>query len=105
MKFIIDNNGYPKVIEYQEQEQIIVDFLEGDIQRSLRSVNEYITLARDFLNNKIDYWEGTSNAHTVILNNNEIEIINEFTEDTIVLKDIDNFIKVLEQWKQILERL
>lgn len=103
MKFIIDNEGYPKVIEYKEQEQIIVDFLEGDIQRSLRSVNEYLTIAKNILHNKMKHWEGTSNAHTVIFNNNEIEIINEFTDESIILKNISKFIEILEGWKNILE--
>ncbi|WFQ80401.1 hypothetical protein PXH59_04400 [Xenorhabdus sp. SF857] len=101
MRFFIDKDGYPGVdIEYDRH--VLADFLSGDIQGSMYSVDELIDLCKSVKSGEIPQWEGTGNAHTVTIKPDGVEIFNEYTEEILIISTIEEFKGYLEKWKELL---
>ncbi|CAQ83261.1 MULTISPECIES: hypothetical protein [Photorhabdus] len=101
MRFFIGKDGYLEVdIEYERH--VLADFLSGDVQGSLRGVNEYISLCESVNNSELPQWEGTGNAHTVTIKPDGVEIFNEYTEESLKITSIEEFKGYLEQWKALI---
>lgn len=101
MRFFIDNQGYPSLdIDYEHH--VLADFLSGDIQRSLFGVNEYIAACNKVASGVVETWSGTGNAHTVTIKSDGVNIFNEYSEEELNIKSIEEFRKYLENWKKLL---
>ncbi|EQB97948.1 YacL family protein [Photorhabdus temperata] len=101
MKFFIDKDGYPEV-DLGYEHHVLADFLSGDVQGSLHSVNEYLDLCESVKNGELPLWEGTGNAHTVTIKLDSVEIFNEYTEESLTISTIEEFKGYLEKWKELL---
>ncbi len=101
MKFLFDKLGYP-FLEVDYEYHVLADFLSGDIQSSLSGVNEYLTACEGVSSGKLEVWSGTGNAHTVTIKEDGVNIYNEFTEEELDIKTIDEFVSYLSNWKQLL---
>ncbi|MCC8376555.1 hypothetical protein CKY10_03855 [Photorhabdus sp. HUG-39] len=101
MRFFIDKDGYPEV-DLGYEYHVLADFLSGDIQGSLRGVNEYLDLCESVKNGELLQWEGTGNAHTVTIKLDSVEIFNEYTEESLTISTIEEFRSYLERWKELL---
>ncbi|HEK0623175.1 hypothetical protein A0O00_03755 [Proteus mirabilis] len=101
MSFFIDKDGYPEV-DLGYEYHVLADFLSGDVQGSLYSVNEYLELCEAVKNDELPEWEGTGNAHTVTIKPDGVEIFNEYTEESVTISTIEEFKGYLEKWKELL---
>ena len=101
MEFLLDEQGHP-LLDIDYKYHVLADFLSGDIQRSLFSVNEYMHACNDVDTGKIPKWEGTGNAHTVTIKKDGVNIFNEYSEEELDINSIEEFKSYLEQWKQLL---
>lgn len=101
MSFFIDKDGYPEV-DLGYEYHVLADFLSGDVQGSLYSVNEYLELCELVKNGELPEWEGTGNAHTVTIKLGGVEIFNEYTEESVTISTIEEFKGYLEKWKELL---
>ena len=57
-------------------------FLEAEIQQDQQWGQELIQIIDKVQNLKIDNWEETGNANTLLLTPEKAKIVNEFTNDT-----------------------
>ncbi|MCC8380459.1 YacL family protein [Xenorhabdus sp. PB30.3] len=103
MKYYIDEHGY-SCAEAEQEHHLIAWFLNDDIQGSLYSVNNYLSACDSVKNGQIPKWEGTGNAHTVIIEPNGVEIVNEYTEENLKIATIEEFKDYLDKWKDLLLR-
>lgn len=101
MKFYFDNQGYP-FLDIDNEYHVLADFLSGDVQCSLFGVNEYITACDNITSGVIDIWSGTGNAHTVTIKKSGVNIFNEYTEEELKIKSVDEFKSYLGSWKELL---
>lgn len=104
MEFYLDNDNYCCVKNISNpNEQIIGDYLEGDIQGSDYHVNLIINTIHQIQNGEIENWQGTGNAHTISISKDKINIFNEFTEMDVTIYDTQYFLSLLYQWKKLIE--
>ncbi|WP_155635728.1 hypothetical protein [Burkholderia cepacia] len=101
MKIYIDEHGFIHP-ELAEGNEILGDFLSGDIQGSVYAADEYINACRSVERADAKRWEGTGNAHTVIIENGCVEILNEYTGKSLKIKNIENFRAYVDVWKEYL---
>lgn len=100
MRFFLSENNKPS-IEVDEKLRVVSDFLQGDVQGSLSCANEYLAACNAVKEEKITAWQGTGNAHTVIIKNKTVNVFNEFSEEEIIIS-FDEFVSYLEAWKSLL---
>ena len=101
MRIYVDDHGFTQV-EMAKGSEVLGDFLSGDIQGSVCAVDEYISACLSVENGDAKIWEGTGNAHTVIIESKGVEIFNEYTEQSMQISSISNFRAYLEGWKKYL---
>ncbi|EMD9437021.1 hypothetical protein LGN20_00950 [Burkholderia cepacia] len=101
MKIYVDERGFVHA-EVPNESEILGDFLSGDIQGSVYAADEYINACISVENGDVKKWEGTGNAHTVIIEEDGVEIFNEYTEQSMRIIGIRNFRVYLEEWKKYL---
>ncbi|WP_127960465.1 hypothetical protein [Serratia microhaemolytica] len=102
MRFYVNNLGFA-VLEVGRSKQVIADFLGSDIQAHSDNYNMrlFLSVCHSIRNHEMSEWEGTGNAHTVIIKLNDVEIYNEFTEDNIHIT-LNEFEWYLKQWERFI---
>ncbi|WP_322084202.1 YacL family protein [Burkholderia sp. BCC1972] len=101
MKIYVDERGFVHA-EMAEGQKIVGDFLSSDIQGSVYAADEYINACLSVENGRVEKWEGTGNAHTVIIEKDGVEIFNEYTEESLRISGIKTFRAYLEEWREYL---
>jgi len=101
MKMFIDKNGF-RVAELGRENQVLADFLMGDVQGSLYGIQELINACTLVERREVPKWEGTGNAHTVIISRDSVEIFNEYTEGSLSISDVKEFKMYLNKWKEFI---
>ncbi|QVN14296.1 MULTISPECIES: hypothetical protein [Burkholderia] len=101
MKIYVDERGFLHA-EMAEGQKIVGDFLSGDVQGSVYAADEYINACLSVENGEVEKWEGTGNAHTVIIEKGGVEIFNEYTEESLRIIGIKTFRSYLEGWRRYL---
>jgi uncharacterized protein YacL (UPF0231 family) len=76
-----DKEGYPRA-ERSKSCKVLALFLEAEIQQDQQWGQELIQIIDKVQNLKIDNWEETGNANTLLLTPEKAKIVNEFTNDT-----------------------
>nr|WP_141661863.1 YacL family protein [Burkholderia ambifaria] len=101
MKIYVDERGFIRA-EIAAGLEIVGDFLSSDVQGSVYAVDEYINACLSVESREVERWEGTGNAHTVIIENDDVEILNEYTARSLRVNGVSAFRAYLEEWKKYL---
>ena len=101
MEFKIGKDGYRTISNIADNEVVLADFLTSEVQSSY----DYIEIleALDSRNHIKNYlWEVTGNAHTITITNENINIFNEFNEDSVTITDFEYFKNILLRWQNLI---
>lgn len=105
IKLYKDQHGYPRVDSAKSLEALGW-FLEQDVQRSVSSCDEIIQIIESVQQGKLDFWEGTGNAHTVTIKPESVTIFNEFSDEiTPCLITTSEFKDAVILWQEFIEVL
>jgi uncharacterized protein YacL (UPF0231 family) len=103
IKIYKDRDGYPRV-DSPESIKILGWFLEQDIQRSINSCDEMLAIIDSVQQEKINYWTGTGNAHTISMTPELVTILNEFSDDVEPCSmKISEFKSAIILWRKFIE--
>lgn len=102
MKFYFDSNGDPRT-QCPAGYDLLGQFLESDIQGSIAFCQEILDKVEEITSGKIDYWEVTGNAHTLVLSPGSacIESLFDDTSESLKIQTVQ-LKKVLEDWMAFL---
>ncbi|MDX7998377.1 hypothetical protein FE394_03985 [Xenorhabdus sp. Reich] len=101
MEFLIAEDGYP-ALDIDHRRHVLADFLRGDVQADISCTNEHIALCELVGSGQLPEWEGTGSAYTVTIKLDCVEIFNEYTEESLIISNINEFKSYLEQWKELI---
>lgn len=105
MEFKVCKSGFPIISNIADNEVVLADFLTGDVQSSYNCINEILE-ALDSRNHIKNYlWEETGNAHTITITNENINIFNEFNEESVTITDFEYFKNILLSWQNFISQL
>ena len=79
IKLYHDVHDFPRA-EVETPHKVLGWFLEQDVQSSISWCRELIELIEHIESGRESHWEGTGNAHTLILTGNGVRIENEYVD-------------------------
>ena len=101
-KFYYDVDKCPRA-EYAPPNEMLGWYLEQDVQSSPTTCDELHSICIDVTSGDKGRWEGVGNAHSVLIEGENVTIENEFDDDaepcTIPVKEFQN---ALKQWKELI---
>lgn len=99
-----DENGYPRAMADDEQNEVVAAFLEQDIQGSISMVEELLRVLDQVKNGQLKNWEGTGNAHTVVITPEAVVFENEFEDGLRSTISPNEFEMALRSWQMVLTK-
>lgn len=75
----LDDNGFARA-DAPEGKEMLGNYFVQDIQGDAEDCNELLALVNEIEEGKRDMWDGTGNAHTIMIRPSGITIENEWDE-------------------------
>ena len=105
MKFYIDQFGSPK-IDVSPKDEALAGFLESDVQASLTSCHEILSVIKEIQLGIINSCERTGNSYTADIKHDVVSIVNNFSDSIPVCNiTIEEFKSAVQDWLNIIESL
>ena len=101
-KFYHDANKCPRA-EYAPPNEMLGWYLEQDVQSSPATCDELQSICTDVTSGAMERWEGVGNAHSILVEGENVTIRNEFDNDAEPCTvPIEEFQSALTQWKKLI---
>gem|GEM_PF-2553769 len=102
LNFYLDDRDFYQA-DTTDRLQIVASYFIHDIQGDLKSAYRLKKECEDALSGKRNHRGGTGNAHTLTFRETEVEIFNEYNENSIKIS-IKYFLIYIEEWIKFIEQ-